>query len=720
MRHTRNHAAACLVFFPAWISSFALAGGGESFGDIPMIWSDVAVGAMSGAQHGMPQEERLAWYSLVQAPEASWLRLEFGEGSTLARAMSGAQTDSYIRITSLLDGAEQILTAESLEQWHNTSAYFNGDAVIVELITGKGDALSQISIATAQVGEEPVVIMKSQCGGVDDRIASTDPRVCRITSVGCTGWMINDANHMFLSAGHCPADPGFSVAQFHVPLSLGNGSVVNPPPEDQYAIDASSIQYANGGIGNDWCYFGVFPNSNTGLTPFQKQQASFICAAPPPVADVTLRITGFGLDIGNASQTNQTSTGPFTNNPGTTLQYAVDTMGGNSGSPVIVEGQGVAIGIHTHAGCSFGGGANNGTSYSRAGLQAALASPKGVCKAMGFDFPNGLPVNLNSAGGEEILVTFTSPSGASAPAAPKMMWKYEGDAASSTINGVLVSGTTYSFTTPGFNCGSRVLYGFSARMGASGGMGTWPAAMPQQWLSADTSSINLVMWADNFESNLSWTADASGATSGLWTRAAPNGGGFHGDPLIDADGSGECFVTGNIEGNSVADGSVTLTSPALDASTALNAHLSYSFWFDNTTGANPNQGSMVIEISEDDGQNWANVETVSPADTGVGWVHRLLHVSDFVNPSSTLRLRFTATNTDPDCVVEAGVDGVRLLAEGGLGWCGLQGDFNNDGVVDSGDLGILLLQYEIGGLTDLDGDGTTDSADVGLLLLMFS
>ncbi len=46
-------------------------------------------------------------------------------------------------------------------------------------------------------------------------------------------------------------------------------------------------------------------------------------------------------------------------------------------------------------------------------------------------------------------------------------------------------------------------------------------------------------------------------------------------------------------------------------------------------------------------------------------------------------------------------------------------DLNNDGVVDSADLGILLLNFGSPGLGDLNNDGTVDSADIGLLLLNF-
>ena len=48
------------------------------------------------------------------------------------------------------------------------------------------------------------------------------------------------------------------------------------------------------------------------------------------------------------------------------------------------------------------------------------------------------------------------------------------------------------------------------------------------------------------------------------------------------------------------------------------------------------------------------------------------------------------------------------------------GDFDGSGIVDSGDVGYMLLSYGEAGITDLDGSGTTDSGDVGLLFLLFN
>ena len=43
------------------------------------------------------------------------------------------------------------------------------------------------------------------------------------------------------------------------------------------------------------------------------------------------------------------------------------------------------------------------------------------------------------------------------------------------------------------------------------------------------------------------------------------------------------------------------------------------------------------------------------------------------------------------------------------------GDFNDDGMVDGGDLGFMLANWGSAG-GDLNGDGATDGADLGILL----
>ena len=98
-----------------------------------------------------------------------------------------------------------------------------------------------------------------------------------------------------------------------------NRSTNHADPANQYPIDFASVQWDNTVIGNDWAYFGAFPNSETRLTPREAQQAEFVLADPPASpGGETIRITGFGTNTGNQgtpldwSQAQTTHTGART------------------------------------------------------------------------------------------------------------------------------------------------------------------------------------------------------------------------------------------------------------------------------------------------------------------------------------------------------------------------------------------------------------------------
>jgi len=312
---------------------------------------------------------------------ASSLRLYFDEIELSGNLVAG--TSSILRVTSLADGAVQTLNSGHVIEWQNSTAYFNGSGVQVDVLAWPGTGGNRVVLDHLDVGV-PLVAPESQCGPTDDREPSNDPRVSRLLPIGCTSWTIDDCGNCMLSAGHCV---GFiNLVEFNVPFSAPNGSFNHPGPEDQYAVDPASIQSSgSGGTGNDYAYFGTFPNPVTGLTAYQTQGAAFgLTAAPSPSTGATIRITGHGSDStpnSTFNQVQQTHAGPLVTNSGTLLQYQADTTGGSSGSPVIWDEMDVAVGIHTHAGCSTSGsGANQGTSIVNTGLQNFLASPTGVCR----------------------------------------------------------------------------------------------------------------------------------------------------------------------------------------------------------------------------------------------------------------------------------------------------------------------------------------------------
>jgi formylglycine-generating enzyme required for sulfatase activity len=343
----------------------------------------VPVMADSGERVGSGTRERAIYSEVVSSPDAGWLRVIFDPAVTTLEDSNDGDGAAFLRITSLHDGFEQILNATTLAEWGFTSAYFNGDAVRVELVASEGGT-GRVAVLGAHAGMAMDGGVATICGPTDDRCQSSDPRVGRIMPVGCTAWLFDNQQNAMLSAGHCV--PGFNyaapeVVQFQVPKSSQDGTVQHPSPSDQYAIDPASVQFRGNGDGDDWAHFGVFSNSTTGLSPFAAQgMRSFVRASAN--SSGLVRITGFGVDDGWENQTNQTHVGMTSGaGPGPVVSYVVDTTGGNSGSPIIRESDGAAIGIHTNGECTASGDANFGVTFANADLLQAIANPQGIAAA---------------------------------------------------------------------------------------------------------------------------------------------------------------------------------------------------------------------------------------------------------------------------------------------------------------------------------------------------
>lgn len=310
-----------------------------------------------GGMPGQPIRER------VQFQNGFWLRLD----------LTGTNLDngSQLRITSTLDGAVQFFDAASLAAYGHHSAYFNGGDVRVELFPAPRSKANRVKISSVEVGLMPAAPMESLCGG-DDRALSSDPRQGRQYPTGCTSWLISES--VVLTAGHCTSNPSQSV-HFNVPLSSSTGSLRFPAPEHQYPYDSSTLSRLDAGIGADWAVARTVRNSNTGLFPGQAQGSWYsLGSVPGSTSGQVIRITGYGTTSSPVdpswNQAQKTHADALTQIASTYLRYITDTTGGNSGSPVIHENTGAAIGIHTHAGCTSGG--NHGTRIDRADLQAAI------------------------------------------------------------------------------------------------------------------------------------------------------------------------------------------------------------------------------------------------------------------------------------------------------------------------------------------------------------
>ncbi|WP_299458482.1 GEVED domain-containing protein [uncultured Microscilla sp.] len=320
----------------------------------------------------------------------SWKDVQLPTNAIYGRfIISKANLGKYSKVifTSYKDGQQQVLTGGQLREWGNSSAYFNGNQLSVQVIQDSRDKGHVFLEMEQMIVGYPTRGIKSQCGSTDDRIPSNDAAVGRIVPVGCTGWLIT--NGKMVTAGHCTGSSA-QILEFNVPASNSNGSIVHPPVKDQYPLLASSLQ--TGYPSEDWAVYNLGTNSETGLTALAAQNKSFNVVQTN--AANTIRITGFGVEKSSnnpynptRNQTQQTHTGPFSSATGTKLYYATDTEGGNSGSPVIDEATGNAIGVHTHGGCSTG--SNSGTNaqlqsfWNAMGLGDGNPDPGTYCVSKG-------------------------------------------------------------------------------------------------------------------------------------------------------------------------------------------------------------------------------------------------------------------------------------------------------------------------------------------------
>ncbi|MHC5024445.1 MAG: GC-type dockerin domain-anchored protein [Planctomycetota bacterium] len=281
-----------------------------------------------------------------------------------------------------------------------------------------------------------------------------------------------------------------------------------------------------------------------------------------------------------------------------------------------------------------------------------------------------------------------------------------------------VSDNVYDAVFPSIPCGSQASYYFSA-MTVTAVEQTSPVGAPANFYTAiSAAGEGTVSFQDDFESDLGWTVtNSAGLADGAWTRGVPIGGGDRGDPPADADGSGQCYVTDNVDGNSDVDGgTTTLTSPVMDA-TGEATTVTYWRWFSNTEGSAPMEDTMIIEVSDNGGLSWVNLETVGPTGTDVsgGWFLKSFSLADIpgFNLNNQFRIRFSPSDLINGSIVEAGVDGVTLQqldCEGQACPADVAGD---DGVVDISDLLAMLGAWGSNDPQfDLDMSGTVDINDL--------
>ncbi|MCB9850677.1 MAG: matrixin family metalloprotease [Phycisphaerales bacterium] len=277
---------------------------------------------------------------------------------------------------------------------------------------------------------------------------------------------------------------------------------------------------------------------------------------------------------------------------------------------------------------------------------------------------------------------------------------------------VSAGGNNWTATLPAAACGDEAEFYVSAVGDTSGEVSDPIRGAARPFTPPVANGIG-AGFSDNFETDQGWVITAGVLRDGQWERGTVNGVGT-GEPANDYDGSGQAFVTDLEPSFAFTDvdyGTAILTSPPIDISAG--GELSYAYWANNNN-ANPftgGDGLRVYVATNAAGADWKLMRTYQAGDAA--WHTDTILVGTEVPTSSTVRVRFAATDELPNTTLEAAVDAVSVASY----ICyPADGDYDQDGDIDLADFRGLQECFDLAVAgacdnVDMNGDNVVDAAD---------
>lgn len=273
--------------------------------------------------------------------------------------------------------------------------------------------------------------------------------------------------------------------------------------------------------------------------------------------------------------------------------------------------------------------------------------------ALRITLPNEAPERISSYQPTEFAVVIEDAAETLVGGTAMVHYRYNGGAyltSPLTAEG----GTLFTASLPPADCGDSPEFYVSAQ-GNGGTTVTNPRSAPSQVYSADVLDES-IYFEDDFETDKGWTVQNLSLDDGAWERGVPAGGGGQGDPPTDADGSGQCYVTGLGVGEDVDGGLTRLDSPSVNLA-GTDTTVFYSAWFTDSLSNH----ALEVQVSPNGGFSWTPVETITGTS---GWQDYSFRVNDFITPTGNVKVRFAIEEQFGSGTIEGGVDAVRFLSLG--------------------------------------------------------
>ena len=127
---------------------------------------------------------------------------------------------------------------------------------------------------------------------------------------------------------------------------------------------------------------------------------------------------------------------------------------------------------------------------------------------------------------------------------------------------------------------------------------------------------------------------------------------------------------------------------------------------------------MIVEISNDGGLTWSNLETVGPTGEGTtgGWI-AAYRVEDFLPATAQMRVRFTVSDLgDAQSVVESGIDAFMVEYIECAPETPCDGDIDGDQSVTVEDLLVAIGNFGNSGDGDVNNDGSVTTDDILVII----